>query len=262
MLVLGIDSGTKAVKAVFLNDGQYIDGDVRLLESTDTDTTQEELITAILSKNNIALSDLDYSVATGMHLMHLPFINEQIAEPIALGKWANTLSSKKAAIMNIGYQQVNAYKFADGRLFNIARSDSCAAGTGMYLEMLSDLLDMNIETIDQAVLKSSEAVQIESTCAVFAETEIISLLHQEKKPHDILKGAINALGSRLYSLLMRIRPDSDIYIIGGYASNVSLVKALETQVGQSLIVPERPQFVVAYGAALVANSCGPRDEKK
>jgi predicted CoA-substrate-specific enzyme activase len=250
------------VKAVFLNDCKYIDGDVRLLENRDIDKTQEELITALLSKNNIALSDLDYGVATGMNLMHLPFINEQIAEPIALGKWANTLSSKKAAIMNIGYQQVNAYKFDDGRLFDISRSDSCAAGTGMYLEMLSDLLDMNLETINPTVLKSFEAVQIESTCAVFAETEIISLLHQEKKPHDILKGAINALGSRLYSLLMRIRPNSDIYIIGGYASNASLVKALEIQIGQNLIVPERPQVVVAYGAALVANSHGVRDKMK
>ena len=113
---------------------------------------------------------------------------------------------------------------------------------------------MNIKDIGPVSLKSSEEVTIQSTCSVFAETEIISLLHHyRKKPEDILKAVFRGMTSRFYSLLLAVGIDGDAWMIGGVARNEGVVKALEEITGHRVRVPTDPSIIGALGAALAVS---------
>ena len=252
MIVSGIDAGSKSAKVIVLFDGKCIGLGVRGIMGSDAGETENELLAQILHKQKISLSKLDYVVSTGQNIKHLPYVNEQISESVALSKWASLLTGKTITVLDIGYQKVTAIKCIDGQLINSISSDKCAAGAGIFLEMIADLLEVEIDNISELASRSSEPVQVESTCAVFAETEIISLLYQKKQPDDILAGSLKGLASRIFSLLLKIRPEGTIYAVGGYTNNRTLLKAIEVQIDRRLIIPEDPQTAVAYGAALLA----------
>ena len=252
MIVSGIDAGSKVAKVILLLDGKCIGSGVKTIKGSDAGDTENELLTKILDEQKIDISKLDYVVSSGLNIAHLPYVNVRVSESIALTKWASVLTKQKATILNIGYEKVTVHKRANGQLINSVSSDKCAAGAGIFLEMIEDLLEIEIDNISELVSMSSEPIQVESTCVVFAETEIISLLYQNKLPNDILAGSINALASRIFSLLLRIRPEGEIYAVGGYTNNSALLKAIEVQIGRSLVIPENPQIAVAYGAALLA----------
>lgn len=252
MIVFGIDAGSKVAKVTLIVDGKCIGSAVKTVRGSDAGDTENELFTKFLDEQKIEISNIDYVVSSGLNITHLPYVNLRVSESIALTKWASSLTKKKVTILNIGYEKVTVHKCINGQLINSFTSDKCAAGAGIFLEMIADLLEIEIDHISELVSISSQPIQIESTCFVFAETEIISMLYQNKLPNDILAGSINALASRIFSLLLKIRPEGEIFAVGGYTNNTALLKAIEAQIGRCLVIPENPQIAVAYGAALLA----------
>jgi predicted CoA-substrate-specific enzyme activase len=252
MIVSGIDAGSKVTKVIVRSDGKCIGSGVKAIKGADAGDTENELLAKILHSKKASFSNMDYVFATGLNLKHFHYVTRQINEAVALAKWASAITDKKTTILNIGYQKVHVVKCANGRLFNSITGDKCAAGAGIFLEMITDLLEVELASISELASKSSEPVQVENTCSVFAETEIISLLYQKIKPQDILAGCINGLASRIFSLLLKIRPEGEIYAVGGYTNIRALFKAIETQIGSRFIIPEDPQIAAAAGAALLA----------
>jgi predicted CoA-substrate-specific enzyme activase len=252
MIVSGIDAGSKVAKVIVRNDGKCIGFAIKAIKGVDVGDTENELLAKILHSKKASFSSLDYVFSTGLNLTHLPYVARHINEAIALTKWASAITDKKTTILNIGYQKVLVVKCANGRLINSITSDKCAAGAGIFLEMITNLLEVELASISELASKSSEAAQVENTCSVFAETEIISLLYQKIKPQDILAGCINGLASRIFSLLLKIRPEGEIYAVGGYTNIRALLKAIEAQIGSRFIIPEDPQVAAALGAALLA----------
>ena len=139
-----------------------------------------------------------------------------------------------------------------GRLLKIARNDKCASGTGKYLDIVADVLGIRVEEMSDLSIKSKENVEVQSTCAVFAESEVISLLHMKNRPEDIARGALRGLSRRIYSLLLEVDLERDVTLVGGVAHNRGLVIALEELLRYKLQVPPEPQMVVALGAGLIA----------
>lgn len=253
MIVAGIDAGTKATKLIVLKNSKRLCSRVENMTGlTSRQNSEIEVLAEALSDQQMDLSFLDYAVATGVINKDIPYIKNYVGEAIALTTWMSSFNKKKATILDVGYQKVTAVKCAENLLLNAITEDKCAAGTGIYLEMIADVLDINTDSIDKLAVEDPEDLQVDSACAVFAETEIISLLYQQKRPADIFAAAIKGLANRIYSFLLKIRPEGNLYIVGGYASNRALVKALEQKVGSKVIIPECPQMAAAYGAALLA----------
>ncbi|GFO70395.1 3-hydroxyacyl-ACP dehydratase [Geomonas limicola] len=143
-----------------------------------------------------------------------------------------------------------------GQLIKFEMNDKCSAGTGKFFEMMAATLGLSLEELVAAALKGERAFEINSTCTVFAESEVISLLTSGKSVEDIARAVHESLLVKLVSLLSRIlnAETHSILFVGGGARNSTLVKFLADALAREVIVPEHPDFFGAYGAALVART--------
>jgi activator of 2-hydroxyglutaryl-CoA dehydratase len=101
-------------------------------------------------------------------------------------------------------------------------------------------------------LEASTVAPISSLCAVFAESEVVSLVAQGKKPADIAAGIHTAVARRIREMAQQVGLEPEVVLDGGGALNVGLRRALERELGLETIVPEQAQFCVAVGAACQA----------
>jgi predicted CoA-substrate-specific enzyme activase len=156
-------------------------------------------------------------------------------------------------IIDIGGQDTKVIKLRDGgRVENFIMNDKCAAGTGRFLEVAAQALEVNLEDLGRLSLKASKTVEISSTCTVFAQTEIVSLVARQIAREDIIAGLHEAVARRVFSLFSCLSPEGDVIMIGGVAKNIGVVNALENLIKRPLIVPENPQILTALGAALMS----------
>ena len=129
-------------------------------------------------------------------------------------------------------------------------NDKCAAGTGRFLEMMARTLEISIDELGPISLKSTENIEISSMCSVFAESEVISLIAQNKEIADIAHGIHTAIAKKAISLLKRVGLTGDFMMTGGVAKNPGVVAILEKELNSKLFIYEEPEIVGALGAAL------------
>jgi activator of 2-hydroxyglutaryl-CoA dehydratase len=120
--------------------------------------------------------------------------------------------------------------------------------------MVADILNVSLEEMGEMSLGSTELVEVDNTCAVFAESEIISLIHAKKKPQDILKGVYRGLALRLHPLLIQVGLEREVALVGGVAMDTGVRRALEEKLGYEVLIPANPFTVTALGAAMIAET--------
>jgi benzoyl-CoA reductase subunit D len=115
---------------------------------------------------------------------------------------------------------------------------------------MSRALEIKVPDMIELSLKSTQDAPINATCAVFAESEVVSLIHSKIEKADIAHAIHDAIASRVSSMVRRIPIENDVALIGGVANNAAIVDVMKKHIGAELIVPENPDFVSALGAAL------------
>ena len=140
----------------------------------------------------------------------------------------------------------------DGSVKNFVMNDKCAAGTGRFLEMMAKTMEMSLNDLSQVGLSYQEDITISSMCTVFAESEVVSLIAQNKRTDDIVHGLNKAVAAKTASLVKRVGGEESYMMTGGVAQNKGLVKTLEERLGTSLVISEKSQLCGALGAALFA----------
>jgi len=134
-------------------------------------------------------------------------------------------------------------------------NDKCAAGTGRFLDVAARNLDLDLEELGDYHFQGSEApLNINSTCTVFAESEIIGLLAKGHGKAEIIAGIHYSIASRTVRLAKRVGIEDRVYFDGGPALNKGLVAAIQDELGRELVIPEHPQTTTAFGAAMLARS--------
>ena len=131
-------------------------------------------------------------------------------------------------------------------------NDKCAAGTGRFLEMMAKALGFTLDEMSTADENWSEDIRISSMCTVFAESEVVSLVAQNKAVADIVHGLNHSVASKVSSLAKRVSPEEGYIMTGGVANNKGVVKALEETLGTKLFICDEAQLCGALGAALFA----------
>ena len=139
-----------------------------------------------------------------------------------------------------------------GQVLDFAMNDKCAAGTGRFLENTSRRLGVEIERLGEVALAAHDEATLSSTCTVFAESEIVSLLAHGVAAEPILKGLHRALVQRLVAMIRTVGLTPPLILSGGVARNPAIARLLEAETGEPVMVPSQPQLMGAYGAALVA----------
>ena len=257
MITVGVDIGTAAVKIVFAEKFRILWKktlpSTYMNQSACVQLFEDGLRELSLNGKNVAAV-----AATGYGARLFKRADRTVSEITsnALGIWL--LSGKKAGtVINIGGQDVKIIKISqEGRMTDFKMNDKCAAGTGRFFEMAERILDIPLSEFGKLGLLSGTPLEINSTCAVFAETELVSLISEGKNRNDIIAGLTLSIARRISMLAEGMDLEDGIYLDGGPALNTCLRVSLENELSKPVSVLEQPQFTVAFGAAaLISETC-------
>jgi len=252
MIFAGIDIGSRAAKAVVMNNSSIISS-VICDTGPESVKTSYMTIEAALKGTGLSLSDIQYTVATGYGRVLVPFANENISEISCHARGINWYFPSVRTILDMGGQDCKAINCdANGRVTNFIMNDKCAGGTGRFLEMIAEVLNTPLEESGELALKSKTAIPFNTICAVFAKSEAISYLKKGTAKSDILAGLNEAIATRCLNLLKRLSIEKEFSITGGIAKNKGMVAKLREKMGLEPLLSEDPQIIGALGAALFA----------
>ncbi len=139
-----------------------------------------------------------------------------------------------------------------GDVIDFSMNDKCAAGTGRFLENTASRLGVGLDQIGPVALAATEEISISSTCTVFAESEVISLIAHGAGVEPILRGLHRSLIQRIVAMIRTVGLTPPLMLSGGVVRNPAICRMLEEETGEPVVLPRYPQLMGAYGAALIA----------
>ncbi|MCD7883102.1 MAG: acyl-CoA dehydratase activase [Lachnospiraceae bacterium] len=249
----GIDSGSTSTDVVILNKKKEIVSSMILPTGAGAAIGAERALEQALQKANLAREDIDAVVTTGYGRTAIQAGDKSITEITCHARGAHFLDPSVRTVVDIGGQDSKVIRLdEDGSVKNFVMNDKCAAGTGRFLEMMARTMEMSLDEIGKAGLSYDEDITISSMCTVFAESEVVSLIAQNKKPDDIVHGLNKAVAAKTAALVKRVGGAEAYMMTGGVAQNKGLVKTLEERLATKLIISDKAQLCGALGAALYA----------
>lgn len=253
MVVAGFDFGTLAAKVVVMRDGVILSSETCAIRALPEQVAQDVLAKALLTAG-LSSGDVNYSVSTGWGRKRVPFANMNMAEMPCLAKGAQWLIPSARTVVDVGGQSCRAISVNEaGRVMQYSTNDKCAAGTGRFLELVAEALELKLEDLASLALQSEEPAKISSQCCVFAESEVITLVNEGRELVDIVAGVHDSIVRRLASIVGTIAIADDVVMTGGCAKNGRLVEGLESHLKVNMkTLAVDPQLVGAVGAALLA----------
>ena len=241
----GIDVGYRSTKVVLLSEG-------KILAREESDTAETAFAKA-LGKANLTSDMVTHVTATGAGRESIGFAQRYTPDIVATAKGAFYLFPSVRTVFDIGSEQGRAIKCdAKGQVLKFAKNEKCAAGAGAFLEYIAKAVGTSIEEMGELALLSRKDVSVSGNCAVFAESEVVSLIHANVDKVDIIRAILDSLAERTAALGDRVNCEEDMVLAGGLGRNVGFAKCLERYLKIKLLIPEYPQFVTALGAALIS----------
>lgn len=251
MHVLGIDSGSTSTNAVIMNEKREIEAFSVVRTGAKSGDSAQKILKDVLSRASLSQQDLDLIISTGYGRVSISYADENITEISCHGKGAHYFHPEIRTILDIGGQDSKAIQLNEmGEVTDFVMNDKCAAGTGRFLEMMARTLELDIAELGPISLNWSEDIDISSMCSVFAESEVISLIAQNKEKCDIAHGIHKAIANKAVSLLKRVGLHPNFMMTGGVAKNPGVVHAIEDKLQTKLFICQEPEIVGAAGAAL------------
>ena len=254
MKALGVDVGSLTVKSVILDDDRVIASSI-LSTGEEAEQGVKVAVDEVMKQAGLRSNDDVFIVATGAGIRDLLPGQQSKALTTCLARGIHRLFPSVRMSIDMGAESSTVIKLSErGRLNDWANQDKCAAGTGIFLQQMSRLMQIPLAEMATLSFQAKSRADITSTCAVFAESEVISHVHREPPTpkEDIVAGIYYSVVSRIISLCKRIGIEREVAVTGGVALNSGLVRILEYELGFAVMVPEEPQLTAALGAAVVA----------
>jgi predicted CoA-substrate-specific enzyme activase len=245
----GVDVGSTTLKAVAVDaEGVVVES---LVEATTpfVEDQSERVLTAI--RERCAEGSEAPVGATGYGRKRIPSATRVITEITCHARGAYHLIRKPGLLIDFGGQDTKVIQIGEaGKVVDFRMNDKCAAGTGRFLEVILERLHVELDDAPAMAERATSAISISSTCTVFAESEVISLMAQGKPIEDIVLGLHRSLASRVAALGGRMTDGREAFMSGGVALNQAMADALSGAIGLQITVLPEPQLVGALGAAL------------
>ena len=251
-ITCGIDSGSRTTKLVFVQDASviYRSHDVTGINPANT---AEKLLLDGLTKNGLSRDDLALIYSTGYGRNILPFSQKVISEISCHARGVYHLFPSCRTVIDIGGQDSKAILLGPGgHVQDFVMNDRCAAGTGRFLEVAANILETTVDTLGYLAATSQLNLEINSTCVVFAESEIIGLIAKEHKPADIIASIHRAIAKRTRNMIAQLHWTAPIVFTGGVAKNSGMQAVLSDVLQSEISVPPDSLITGALGAALFA----------
>jgi predicted CoA-substrate-specific enzyme activase len=251
--VAGIDVGSRTTKVVILSSGRILASSV-LDTGINAEKSAETALMLARQKAGISKGWPGAVVGTGYGRVSLSFLDKTATELTCHARGCHFINPQIRTVIDIGGQDSKVVHLdADGGMVDFVMNDKCAAGTGKFLEMVARTLELELADMADMQSDPAQACTINSMCAVFAETEIISLLAKKQAPQDIVSGINRAFATRIGNMVKRLGIKRPLAFVGGVAKNKGLANALVDYLGvpfTSLDID--PQLTGALGAAVQA----------
>ena len=230
----GIDSGSTSTDVVILNKEHEIVTSIILPTGAGAAIGADRALAEALKQADLQREDIDALVTTGYGRTAIKNGDKSITEITCHARGAHFLNPEVRTVIDIG------------------GNDKCAAGTGRFLEMMARTMEMSLDQMSECGLEFKEDITISSMCTVFAESEVVSLIAQNKATDDIVHGLNKAVAVKTAALTRRVGGEEKFMMTGGVSKNKGLVKTLEEKLGTKLVISDKAQLCGALGAALFA----------
>ena len=253
MITMGVDLGAKNIKVVILKDNKII-AKSNVLAGFEVEKSAQQSIDKALKEAGIKKEDIEKTVSTGAGEKLAPFYDEtkSIVGCDSLG--AVYLHPTARSVIDVGAEEGRGMRCDEtGKILDFEVNEKCAAGAGAFTEAMSRALEVKLEEIGPLSLKATEELPMNAQCTVFAESEVVTMVHNNVSKANMARAVHDAMASRITSMVRKIGFNKDVVLIGGVANNIGFVDSLNKDLELEVVVPKDPEFVGALGAALAAS---------
>jgi benzoyl-CoA reductase subunit D len=248
----GIDVGSQSIKAVIVRDGQIV-GRGHLAAAFDAAAAARQALEEALAQAGMVVADVRRLGATGIGRDEVAGCHARLSEVSCAARGAQRLLPAARTVIDVGAEQGTAVRCdGRGRVLDFAINEKCAAGAGAFCEAIARALEVGLDELGPLALQSTRLVPMNLQCVVFAESEVVSMIHSNVPKPDIARAVHVALAARVVGMVRRVGIEPEVALVGGLARNVAFVAALRQALGVDPQVPADPELCGAFGAALAA----------
>ena len=257
MITAGIDCGAKNTKTIIMKNGKII-GKGMVRTGFDPGKAVEESLDQALIDTGNARDDIHKIYATGSGQKAVKIADDSVDEIKAMAKCANFFFPNARTVTDVGAEDGRAAKIDEkGNPLDFAINEQCAAGAGAFIESMARALDVTIEEMGPLCLQSDKEIPMNAQCVIFAESEVVGLIHAKTGKPEISKAIHDAMAGRIASIIRRIGVNEDIVMVGGVGYNPGFISAMKRELKvDNIYIPDEPEYAAAVGAAVVAAETG------
>jgi len=250
MITAGIDCGSQNTKGVIMKDGKIV-AMALLPTEFDADLAAQRVYEKAMSEAGITKADVDRLVITGVGREIVKWGDAEINEVGAAARGAKFVIPDTDTVIDMGADSCRVIRLnEDGTVMKYEVNDKCASGAGTFIEAMARALQITTEEMGDFSLRHTKELATNAQCVVFAESEVISLIHAKETREDIAYGVHMGIANRIASMIRRVGLSDHFTMIGGPAFNKGLVSCMAKVFGRDIKVPDNNQFVSATGAAI------------
>ncbi len=255
MITAGVDVGIERIKIILLSDGKVIGEGMAKAGGAKRKENVDALWEKVLAESGIAASAVEKTVATGIGKFDVAFADKRVTEAIADARAARWFFPEAKTVADVGADQVVTLALGEGKeITEASLNQKCSAGVGLLLRRFSRFLGFSQEELSALPEDAAGDAVVNDNCRPFMELDAYGQLNRGASVKEVAGALINAAATRVHAVLNDkvMPPPEGAVLIGGLAGNKAFVKALEKQSGLSFLIPEKPEYAAAVGAALIA----------
>lgn len=252
IITIGIDSGSQNTKGALLVDGKII-AKAKTTTQFDANSSAHEIYDALLKKAKLKANDVASIAVTGTGRDLIKFGNIKVNEVDSAAKGAHFVKPDTQLVIDMGAESSRVIQLKDdGSVQRFELNEKCASGAGIFIEAMARAIEVEIHEIGQLSLRHTKEITTNSQCVVFAESEVVTLIHQGETKENIAYGIHKGICNRLAALVRRIGIADNITMIGGPGNNAGLIQCIGKTFDRNVFVPEDTDYISAVGASVFA----------
>jgi len=244
---LGVDIGSSFTKFSVIDSNEKLLYS-KVLKTLSRNKQERKDVQDYISGN----FDISFTCSTGYGREHFKNADITKTEIYSASAGVSALYKEEKTIVDIGGEDVKVIRSGeDGKVLDFYMNTKCAAGTGTFITEIAERAEIDITTMSKLASKSNFNNELNSFCTVFAKTEIMKWLFNDVPVEDVAKGIYISIVNRISKI--RMDRSLPIYLIGGVAEfHPHLKNVMEEKFNCKIIIPDNPQLISAFGAAILA----------
>lgn len=245
MKLLGIDIGSTTTKIVVMEEDQIIDHRLLSTMSFYRDYCVKDAQGITVSLHALGLAEMDQIVSTGYGRNNVRLTNSEAINELKAHCYGAifTTGYQDFTLLDIGGQDSKVIRVEKGIIVDLDLNDKCAASSGRFIENMARVLEVDLDWLTQ---QYKDPVPLNTTCAVFGESELIGKIAAGFEMEELAAGVNYSLYKRVEPLLKKF-PQDRLLFTGGVSYNQAMVEFLHRLAYEEIIIPENAQLNGAIG---------------